>query len=126
MSGKRAAALAEDDGVNFGYRYEEHYAIVRDDWRWNRRSGLLNLGRELISQSAGFAQAADRMLAGAGTAAGSALSGALSYLSYNHFRNTPIYPVYNQPVDLSYIAGLKGVADHPWEPSTAAASTMHS
>ena len=89
-----AAALVRDDSLNFNYRWAEYHALERDDWRWNRRSGLLNLGRHLASQAATYAGLADQALAGVGAMAGSALSGAMSYLGYNEVRQTTYFPGY--------------------------------
>jgi hypothetical protein len=88
------AAAARDDGVNFGFRHQEYYARTRDDLRWNRRSGLLNIGRNIMSQSLGFAGAADKILAGLGQMAGESAGGAMGYLGYYLNRNQTYYPTY--------------------------------
>jgi hypothetical protein len=87
-----SASVAKDDGVNFGYRHAEWYAILRDDVRWNNRAAILNLGRDLLAQSAKYGSMANDMLANAGQAAGEAMGGALSYLGYRRNRQETYYP----------------------------------
>ena len=112
-----AAALTRDDSLNYNYRWAENYSLERDDWRWNRRSGLLNLGRNLASQSATYAGLADQALSGVGAQAGAALSGAMSYLGYSGSRQTTYFPGYPQdfirsssPGGIMAAGGSQGVA----------------
>lgn len=110
-----SAGLAADDGVNFGYRWEEWYAIMRDDIRWNRRSNLLNLGRDLLAQSAQYASYANNILAGLGEQAGKAFSGALGYLGYYFSRQNTAYPnsyvSSSTPGGVLDFGGMRGVGD---------------
>jgi hypothetical protein len=92
LSGLAAeSAAAGTDFVNYGYRDAEWYAQKKRDYRFNRRSNLLNLGRNLISQSAKYGGAADSILQGAGAAAGAAMAGAMQFLGYIQNRNDPVY-----------------------------------
>lgn len=103
-----------DDSVNFGYRNEEIYVIQRDDARWNKRSQLLNLGRDLLAQSAKYSAAADSMLQGAAAGAGAAFSGAVGYLGYYFNREQTEYPArYSSPqASGGYVDfGSRGVGD---------------
>ena len=85
-------AMALSDGLNFGYRYEEHRAIMKDDERWNRRSALLNLGRDLQAQSARYSSMANQTLAGLSDLAGQGTAGAMSLLGYLQERQATRYP----------------------------------
>jgi len=107
-------AIMVDDSVNFGYRFDEMYVIQRDDVRWNKRSNLLNLGRDLLAQSAKYSATADNLLAGLGEAAGKAFSGAVGYLGYYFNRQQTEYPSQYAQSSLSGGAldfGMRGVGD---------------
>jgi len=84
--------ITVDDSVNLGYRFDEMYVIQRDDARWNKRSNLLNLGRDLLAQSAKYSATADTLLSGLGEGAGRAFSGAVGYLGYYFNRQQTEYP----------------------------------
>ena len=115
---RTARALASDDGVNYAYRRAERRAIDLADRRWNRRSVLLNLGRNLSSQSAQYASLADSGLKAAGERAGEAFAGAVGWLGYAPNRLETHYPAYPQnfinstnPGGIIGSGGLMGVAD---------------
>lgn len=122
-----AASLAKDDGVNYGYRHAEWYAILRDDVRWNNRAALLNLGRDMLAQSAKYGSMANDMLGSAGQAAGAAMEGALGYLGYANNRNETYYPAHfttsTSPGGLIDFGGNMGVGD--MGPGISAISTTH-
>lgn len=80
------------DGQNFNYRDEEWFALTMSDIRWNRRSSLLNLGRDLHSQSASYASAANNLLAGLGNLAAEGAAGATQLLGYLSERRDTAYP----------------------------------
>lgn len=102
-----AQALATDDAVNFGYRWEEAYARLRNDMRWNRRSNLLNLGRDLEAMAANYAGAANTILSGLGAMANEGANGAISLLGYLNERRDTAYPTaYSGAVGLSGDAGV--------------------
>lgn len=87
-----ARALSADDGVNYDYRDEEHFALQMSDLRWNRRSNLLNLGRGIQATSASYASAANNMLAQLSNLAGQTAQGAMQLFGYlSEHRNT-MYP----------------------------------
>lgn len=87
-----AESIAADDGVNFNYRDEEYNALIEDDLRWNRRSALGNLGRDLQAQSVSYASAANNSLAALSAIIGEGAQGAAGLLGYlSEYRNTQ-YP----------------------------------
>ena len=89
----RAKALSLDDTVNFNYRDAENYRDYLSDKRWNRRSDILNLGRNNIPTSFSYAQYANNAFSGVASAlqqAGNGLSGLFGYLNN---RNNTIYPM---------------------------------
>lgn len=88
----RAKTLSIDDTVNFNYRDAENYADYLSDKRWNRRSDILNLGRNNHSTSFSYAQTANTAFASVASAlqqAGNGISGLLGYLGN---RNETLYP----------------------------------
>lgn len=100
---KNDGVRAVVDGINFGYRYEENRKIMKDDQRWNRRSNLLNLGRDLQAQSAKFASYANDILAGLSDMAGQGAAGAMQMLTYMRNRQETQYP--------TQFAGIGGLGD---------------
>lgn len=87
-----ARYLAIVDGQNFNYRDAEWFTLIMSDLRWNRRSALLNLGRDLHSQSASYASAANNILAGLGNLAAEGASGFTQLLGYLSERRDTAYP----------------------------------
>ena len=87
-----AEQLALDDGVNYTYRDEEYFRNLMSDLRWNRRSNLLNIGRENMSQSVSYAQSANNALAEVGQLANSGAQGAMQMLGYMSQVKESVYP----------------------------------
>lgn len=82
-----AEAVAVGSAANFGFRYEEARKEILDQVRWDRRHQALSLGRDLIYQSANYAQMANGILSGLGDQAGRAAAGAMRALGYGEVRN---------------------------------------
>ena len=85
-------AITRDDTVNFNYRDVENYKDYLSDKRWNRRSDVLNLGRNNLPTASSYAQHASNALGYVSNAVigiGSGLSGLVGYL-FN--RNETVYP----------------------------------
>jgi hypothetical protein len=107
------ASSSRADFVNYGYRDMEWYTQHKRDYRFNKRSNLLNLGRNLISQSAKYGGLADSILQGAAAAQAAATNGAMYFLGYIRNRNEPMY--------LDYVTGgvpAQGTAQ-PFVPQTS-------
>lgn len=88
----RYKVLSRDDTVNFNYRDAENWAHYLSDKRWNRRSDILNLGRDNSSTGFSYATAASNAISGYAAAlnqAGNGLSGLFGYLNN---RNETAYP----------------------------------
>lgn len=88
-----AEAITADDSVNFNYRDEEYFANVMSDIRWNRRSSLLNLGRDILSTSVNYADAANRMLGNISDILNQGASGAMGMLGYLQEHRNTMYPM---------------------------------
>ena len=85
-------ALMCDDTSNFNYRDAEHYKDYLSDKRWNRRSDILNLGRNNLPTAYSYAQHASNAMndvANAVVGVGNGISGLIGYL-FN--RNETVYP----------------------------------
>ena len=88
----KSQALMRDDNINFNYRDEETYTNRRSDKRWNRRSDILNLGRNNHATAYSYAKNASSAFgdfANAVQGIGNGISGLLGYM-FN--RNETIYP----------------------------------
>lgn len=88
----RAQSILRADSTNFNFRDAEHFREYLSDKRWNRRSDILNIGRNNHATAFSYARAASEALGGlAGAVAqiGNGLSGLLGYM-YN--RNDTVYP----------------------------------
>ena len=85
-------AITRDDTINFNYRDAENYKDYLSDKRWNRRSDVLNLGRNNLPTASSYAQHASNAFGDVSNAVvgiGSGLSGLIGYL-FN--RNETVYP----------------------------------
>lgn len=87
-----AETISLNDSTNFNYRDEENWAHYVNDKRWNRRSQLLNLGRDLQSLSATYADAANRALTEVGGLLDSGAQGAMRLLGYLNTARETQYP----------------------------------
>ena len=88
----RSQALMRDDTINFNYRDAENFTEYKSDKRWNRRSAILNLGRNNYDVSFNYAKHASAAfgdLSNAVAGIGNGLSGLLGYM-FN--RNQTVYP----------------------------------
>lgn len=87
-----AKSIMLDDTANYNYRNDENFRDYKSDKRWNRRSDILNLGRNTQATAFSYAQHASEAfagLAGAIAQAGNGLSGLFGYLLN---RNETVYP----------------------------------
>lgn len=80
------------DSINFNYRDEEFFALYKSDQRWNRRSEMLNLGRDIHQTSASYAGAANTALAGLGDTLNQGAAGAMKLLGYMSTAQETQYP----------------------------------
>lgn len=85
-------ARTTDDAVNFNYRDEENYAYYREDKRWNRRSDILNIGKNNVTTSLGYASTSNQLYGGVASAVSQAGSGLSSLVGYMSSRNSTTYP----------------------------------
>jgi hypothetical protein len=85
-------AKTTDDAVNFNYRDEENYAYYREDKRWNRRSDILNIGKNNVSTSLGYAATSNELYGGVASAVAQAGSGLSTLVGFMSNRNSTTYP----------------------------------
>lgn len=84
-------ALCLDDSVNFSYRDQEIYSRNRDDFRFNKRSNILNIGRNMLADSSRYAAASGEMLTDAANLTSAATQGAFTFLGYIRNRASTAY-----------------------------------
>ena len=89
-SNRRYVALA--DSINYNYVDDRWYRDYKDDQRWNRRSNVLNLGRNLDSQSLAYGQVANALYGQVGQQIDRAANMAITALGYFGARNDTYYP----------------------------------
>lgn len=88
----RYKTLSRDDTTNFNYRDAENWAMYKSDQRWNRRSDILNLGRDNSATGFSYASSANTAFSGYAAAlnqAGNGLSGLIGYLSNRNETSIP-------------------------------------
>lgn len=85
-------ALLRDDTINFNYRDAETFATYKADRRWNRRSNILNIGRNNHATAFSYAQHASQAFSGFAGAIAQVGNGISGLLGYMNNRNETVYP----------------------------------
>lgn len=85
-------ALMSVDAENFNLTDEQWYTDLKNDQRWNRRSNILNLGRNLSSEALKYGDAARAMFGQVGGQIEKAAGGIMQALGYYGARNDTYYP----------------------------------
>lgn len=80
------------DSRNYNYVDDRWYRDFKDDQRWNRRSAVLNLGRNLSSQALSYGQVANALYGQVGQQIERAAGGVMTALGYYGARNDTYYP----------------------------------
>lgn len=107
-----AQGLYRDDSINFGFRNEEYYAIITDDLRFNRRSNLLNLGRDLAANAANYAANANSIFSRLSGLANQGAESAAYALGFLNNRNETTYsPLVTGTAGDNLLPTLYGSAD---------------
>lgn len=84
-------ALMSVDAENFNLTDEQWYTDLKNDQRWNRRSNILNLGRNLSSEALKYGDAARAMFGQVGGQIEKAAGGVMQALGYYGARNDTYY-----------------------------------
>lgn len=105
-------ARASDDTVNYNYRDAENYNYYRSDKRWNRRSDILNLGRNNAATAFSYASHANLSLGGVAGAIASASNGVSGILGYLYNRSETAYPA-QFAMAAPFSTGAIGAAGQP-------------
>ncbi|MBD5584552.1 MAG: hypothetical protein HDQ88_05675 [Clostridia bacterium] len=106
------------DTENYNLRDDEWFTDFKNDQRWNRRSNILNLGRNLSSQAMQYGDVARRLMGDVGKIADRAAGSVSQALGYYGSRFDTVYPtsyLMGQPTQL---VNLQQRGD-PYEPSGA-------
>jgi len=87
---KRTMALVDTENYNM---YDDQFFVdFKNDQRWNRRSNVLNLGRNLTSQALKYGDVAKTLYSTVGNELQQAASGVMTALGYYGARNDTYYP----------------------------------
>lgn len=87
---KQSVALVDTE--NYNLTDEQWYTDYKNDQRWNRRSAVLNLGRNLSSEAMKYGDVARQLYGQVGAQIERAASGVMSALGYYGARNDTYYP----------------------------------
>lgn len=82
----------------FAHRYVDDEEIVRNALRWERRRGVLDLGRDIPTSSVAYAELAAGIFGSLGAQSGKAAEGIVSSLGFNRNRNATQYPDRRDPL----------------------------
>lgn len=86
------------DSENYNLVDEQWYTDYKNDQRWNRRSNVLNLGRNLSSEALRYGDVANTLLKSVGQKIETAAQGVMGALGYYGSRFDTVYPT-------TYLAG---------------------
>lgn len=84
--------LMSVDAENFNLVDEQWYTDFKNDQRWNRRSNILNLGRNLSSEALKYGDVARALFGQVGGQIERAAGGVMQALGYYGARNDTYYP----------------------------------
>lgn len=104
------------DTENYNLADERWFTDVKNDQRWNRRSNVLNLGRNLSSQAMSYGDVANSLLKQVGAQLDRAASGMIQAFGYYGARNDTFYPT-------SYLASASGLGTNMVNVSTPGSIT---
>ena len=90
MEYKRTMALVDTE--NYNMYDDQFFTDFKNDQRWNRRSNVLNLGRNLTSQALKYGDVARSLYSAVGQELQQAASGVMQALGYYGARNDTYYP----------------------------------
>lgn len=90
MEYKRTMALVDTE--NYNMYDDQFFTDFKNDQRWNRRSNVLNLGRNLTSQALKYGDVARSLYSTVGAELQNAASGVVQALGYYGARNDTYYP----------------------------------
>ena len=91
MEHKRARALVDTENYNM---YDDRFwTDYKTDSRWNRRSAVLNLGRNMAAEALKYGDVASSLLKTLGAEVDRAANGAVGAIGYFGARNDTFYPM---------------------------------
>lgn len=141
-TGQRATllndALIEQSAVEasiaaLAYRYIDDEEIVRNALRWERRRGVLDLGRDIPTASVAYAELAAGIFGSLGAQSGKAAEGIVGSLGFGRNRRQTEYPDRRdplivqrrpyEPIDLTHRPVTPRAIIQPEKPPTVAAPT---
>lgn len=93
-----AQAAVEASIAALAYRYIDDEEIVRNALRWERRRGVLDLGRDIPTSSVAYAELAAGIFGSLGAQSGKAAEGIVGSLGFGRNRRQTEYPDRRDPL----------------------------
>lgn len=90
METRQAVTLV--DTTNYNLQDDQWYVDYRNDKRWNRRSNILNLGRNIASEALKYGDVARNLYSQVGQQIDQAANSLITSLGYYGARNDTYYP----------------------------------
>lgn len=91
-------AASEASIAAFAHRFVDDEEIVRNALRWERRRGVLDLGRGIPTSSVAYAELAAGIFGSLGAQSGKAAEGIVGSLGFSRNRNPTDYPDNRDPL----------------------------
>lgn len=91
-------AAMEASIAALAHRFVDDEEIVRNALRWERRRGVLDLGRDIPTSSVAYAELAAGIFGSLGKQSGKAAEGIVSSLGFSRNRNATQYPDRRDPL----------------------------
>lgn len=91
-------AASEASIAALAHRYVDDEEIVRNALRWERRRGVLDLGRGIPTSSVAYAELAAGIFGSLGAQSGKAAEGIVGSLGFSRNRNPTEYPDRREPI----------------------------
>lgn len=104
------------DTENYNLRDDQWFTDFKNDQRWNRRSNILNLGRNLGSQAMQYGDVARKLLGDVSGIADKAAGSLSQALGYYGARFDTVYPTTYLAGQTTQLVNMRGRGD-PYEPS---------
>lgn len=94
-------AATESLVAGFAHRHTDNEEKVWDNLRWEKRSAVLNIGRDIPSQAVAYADMAANIFGRVGEQAGRAAEGLVGFIGYDNNRGETRYPQRGGPLTVA-------------------------
>lgn len=94
-------AAVESLVAGFAHRHTDNEEKLWNNLRWEKRSAVLNIGRDIPSQASAYADLAANIFGRVGDQAGRAAEGLVGFIGYDNNRATTQYPQQRGPLTVA-------------------------